>query len=77
MIYEQKDYTGALFKNKRKTLTSHPDYQGSCKVDGVEMWISAWINKPKSGGDTYMSLNFQVKSAPASSQEFHDEDVPF
>lgn len=79
---EQKDLTGALFKNKRKVKDSHPDYTGILMVDGVEYWMSAWINTPKSGGDKYMSINLTEKEqqlTPASKpqQNFEDGDIPF
>ena len=40
---------GVLFRNDRKEKETHPDYKGSCEVDGVEMWISAWIKDGKNG----------------------------
>ena len=78
MTFEQKDNSGALFKNKKKEKPTHPDYQGSAKIDGVEFWVSGWLNKPKAGGDTYVSMTFKPKDdndRPASSfEEF--EDIP-
>ena len=43
MAYEVRDNTGTLFKNDRKELDTHPDYNGKALISGVEYWISAWI----------------------------------
>lgn len=83
---------GVLFKNDRKEKETHPDYKGSVNVDGVEMWLSAWL---KTGGKgTFMSLSVQRKeaqAAPAQTQaatrqkiapptagfDQIDDDIPF
>lgn len=85
MAFETKELSGALFKNKRKERDTHPDYTGTCKIDGEEFWISAWLNKPKGNpnGETYMSLQFKVKedrpqpARPANGSNFEDEDISF
>lgn len=71
MSFEQRDNSGALFKNDRKTSDNHPDYKGKIMVDGVEYWLSAWIKTPARGGDKFMSLAAQ----PKESQE-RDETPP-
>ncbi len=43
MAYETKDMTGSLFKNMRKEKETHPDYNGSCRINGRDLWISAWL----------------------------------
>ena len=76
--------TGALFKNDRKETERHPDYNGSCEVNGVEMWMSAWIKTSK-GGKKFMSFSFnpkEVQAAPKPVQSpnsgFDEEDdIPF
>lgn len=50
---------GVLFKNDRKEKDSHPDYKGSCEVEGIEYWMSAWVKVGQKG--KFMSLSFQVK----------------
>lgn len=85
---DQKDDTGALFKNQRKTKETHPDYTGSATIDGVEYWVSAWLKKSgpqsKTPGQTYMSLAYTEKDAtgkspaqPGEQTKFEDEDIPF
>jgi uncharacterized protein (DUF736 family) len=85
MAFEQKDNTGALFKNKNKNSDNHPDYQGSVMVGGKEYQISAWLKKSK-GGTPYMSLSFgppyrrhagDDDTAPRRGPQKQDDDIPF
>ena len=77
--------TGALFKNDKKQSDRHPDYNGSCEVNGVEMWMSAWL-KTSNGGKKYMSLSFNPKEVQANKSQpsqvpandfDEDGDLPF
>jgi hypothetical protein len=52
---------GALFKNKDKESDTHPDYNGSCEIDGVGYFMDAWINEAKDGSK-YMSVRFKAKN---------------
>lgn len=81
MAYEVKDMNGSIFVNDKKTKENHPDRRGSCKIDGVEYWISGWLKD--SNGKKWMSLSFtkkeeqqggQAKSEPAVSD---DDSIPF
>ena len=75
---------GALFKNDRKENDTHPDYKGSCEIDGTEYWISSWIKSSKEG-KKFMSLSFVSKEdkkfAPKTpkraSRDEDISDVPF
>ena len=62
MAYEVRDNTGTLFKNDRKELDTHPDYNGKALISGVEYWISAWIKEGKTG--KFFSFSFKPKDAP-------------
>lgn len=70
---------GVLFKNDRKEKDTHPDYKGSCEINGEEMWMSAWLKDGKSG--KFMSFSFTPKeqpkkqSAPVQTEDF--DDIPF
>ena len=88
--YEQRDNTGSLFKNEKKEKDTHPDYRGECLVDGVAMYMDAWLKTAESGRK-WMSFSFKRKEAKPeppprarddaararkTSDDF-DSDVPF
>lgn len=80
MGYEQRDNSGSLFKNDKKTDPKHPDYKGDALIDGQSVWVSAWIKEGKNG--KFMSLSFNPKDGggskpvgkPASTSS---DEVPF
>ena len=65
MTFEIKEGTGQLFKNAKKLNDNHPNNTGSCKIAGVEYWVSAWTKHDKNGG-IYQSLSFKVKESKPS-----------
>jgi hypothetical protein len=67
MAFEQRDMSGSLFKNERKTQPTHADYNGTIMVGGVEYWINAWIKEGKTG-TKFMSLSFKPKDARKPAQ---------
>lgn len=79
MAFEQKDNSGALFRNNDRSKDTDPTHTGSAKIDGVEYWVSAWVNESRSGVK-YFSMKFNPKqAAPVSSgdADSFDADVPF
>lgn len=83
MAYEQKNNSGSIFKNDRKTQPSHPDYKGSALVGDKNMWVSAWV-KESNGGKKFLSLSFtpkvqqEVPSGGFGAQSQDDgRDLPF
>ncbi len=83
MAYDN-DMRGTLGKNKRKEKDSHPDYSGSCEIDGQQYWISGWVEENGSTGEKFFSLSFKEKEAqrkPDPGQERtngqFDDDIPF
>lgn len=59
MSYDN-NLSGALFKNDKKETEKHPDYKGSCEIDGTEYWVSSWLNT-SGKGVKYLSLKFSPK----------------
>lgn len=88
--YEKRDNSGVLFKNDRKENPNQPDYKGDAMINGVEFWVSAWVKKPKNGGNSFMSFAYKPKEQgahsssprnsvdqPSDSGGFDEQDLPF
>lgn len=58
METKNKNNSGAIFKNSKKTNEKQPDYQGTVNVNGKEMQISLWLKESKNG-NKYFSVAFQ------------------
>lgn len=81
MAFEQKDNSGALFKNAKKEKETHPDYQGECVVNGQKLRIAAWL-KTSSKGTRYMSLAFsepqeRPQTKPKGKFDDMEDDIPW
>ena len=59
---------GVLFRNEEKQKETSPDFKGSVTVEGVEYWLSAWVQQSRKGRK-YFSLSLQEK------QEAHDRGI--
>ena len=84
MAYEVRDLSGSIFKNDRKEKETHPDFNGSCRIDGTDYWISMWSKQGRSG--EFFSLAFKKKDgttarpepAAKDKSEINPEDmIPF
>ena len=69
---EQKNNTGAIFKNNYKKTDSQPDYKGKALIDGVEKEVALWLNESKNGVK-YFSAAFS-KPYQAEVEAGGDED---
>lgn len=58
--YQHKNLSGSIFENDNKTEDGQPDLRGSCMINGVEFWVSAWHRESK-GGQKYVGLQFTLK----------------
>lgn len=65
MAYETKDNTGSLFRNNKRESDKHPEFNGSVRIDGHDMWVSAWVRETKTG-QKYFSLAFKRKDGTAT-----------
>lgn len=66
MAFEHNNLSGSLFDNERKERDNQPDMTGSCKINGEEFWVSAWIKEGNKG--SYLSLAFTEKEAQGQSR---------
>lgn len=79
--------TGILTRNIECDETrKQPQYRGSMNVDGVEYWISAWVQEGKPGskleGQKYFSMKYepkqqQAQQPPPKPQAAVDSGIPF
>jgi hypothetical protein len=76
MPYEQRDNSGTLFVNDKKTdpKSSLPDRKGDGVINGQKVWISAWTKQGKSG--EFLSLSFTPKEAGGSNSQSSKPDSP-
>jgi uncharacterized protein (DUF736 family) len=63
-----KENTGAIFKNTKKEKETQPDYKGTINVDGVEKEIALWIRTSQKG-TTYMSAAISNPYNPQPTSE--------
>ena len=62
-----KNNTGGLWKNKKKTKASSPEYTGQITIDGKTHYIVGWLTDG-SGGKPVISIrvNDPVPEQPAA-----------
>lgn len=78
---------GILSKNDRREKDTHPEYNGTINVDGVEYWLSGWLKERKDGSGKFFSLSVKRKEqtkGPSKAEyssrplsEELDDTVPF
>jgi uncharacterized protein (DUF736 family) len=76
---EQKNNSGALFKNDKKGNEKAPEYKDICVVDGIQKEVAAWVKEAKNG-NKYLSLQFSEPFKKADNKgkyEQKDDDLPF
>jgi hypothetical protein len=78
MAYEQRDNSGAVFKNEDKSTDAHPDRKGDAKINGVDYWVSGWLKRTKNG-DPFLSLSFTPKKAKTDDNAYRraKDEPPF
>lgn len=91
MAYDNTN-SGMMARNERRTTDKHPEFSGSINVEGVDYWLSAWVNEGKPGGKMegkkYFSIKLSRKDNAASGGgvqrmerpsygNIADDDIPF
>lgn len=59
MTFEQRDNSGALFKNEDRQKDTHAHARGSAVIDGVHYFVDAWTKDGAKG--KWQSLSFKKK----------------
>jgi hypothetical protein len=85
--YRQRDNTATLFKNDKKEKDSDPVAKGTALIDGVEYFVTAWINEGKKGKYTKLSFtkasDMKAKGPPRKDEPMNtsyddpDDPLPF
>ena len=73
MAYQQRELSGSLFKNQKKTQDNHPGMTGTALIGGVEYWVSGWTKEGSKG--KWISLAFKKKDGTVKAKE--EDSIPF
>lgn len=86
MAYDNTN-SGMMARNENRKTDKHPEFSGSINVEGVDYWLSAWVNEGKPGGrmegKKYFSIKLSRKdggtttSRPVSDSGIELDDIPF
>ncbi len=75
MAYEQRDNSGTLFKNERKTEGDNkPNMTGKAMIDGVMYFFDAWTKEGAKG--KFQSVSFKRMDKQDGAPSEHDKPVP-
>ena len=74
---EQKNNSGAIFKNEKNEKPPAPDYTGSARIGDQDYSLSGWINKSRDGR-SYLRILFSIRELnQVNSQDHSQDDLPF
>ena len=88
MAYDNTN-SGMIARSENRKTDSHPEFTGSLNVEGVDYWVSAWVNEGKAGGKMEGKKYFSIKinrkgqggggTARPAPTGFRDDfdDIPF
>ncbi len=69
MAYDNTN-SGMMARSETRKTEKHPEFSGSINVEGVDYWLSAWVNEGKPGGKMegkkYFSIKINRKESQAS-----------
>jgi hypothetical protein len=83
MSEKRTDFVGSLSRNKKKEKETQPTHKGSCTIEGVPFWISAYVNESRDTGEKYFKLYFEKKKTDTTPAEpvavplSESPDIPF
>lgn len=63
MAYDNTN-SGMMARNENRKSDKHPEFTGSINVNGVDYWLSAWVNEGKPGGKLEGKKYFSIKLNP-------------
>lgn len=84
MSFQQRENSGALFRNDKGDNPKRPDYKGDINVGGVFYDVVGWTKDGSKG--KFLSLSIKPKedrkpaskpSPPAQPDFIDDEELPF
>jgi hypothetical protein len=61
MSEERIRFDGSLSRNKKQEKPTQPSHKGSCTIEGVPYWISAYVNESRDTKEKYFKLYFEPK----------------
>lgn len=61
MGFEQREGSGIMFKNDRRTNERAPTWKGTALFEGKEVELAAWEKPGKNG--TFLSVSIKAKDA--------------
>ena len=70
-----KEKSGALFKNDKKTSDKAPEYTGTIMIEGISYRLAAWLNTSQKGLK-YMSLAASIPKPKDQSNQRADYQQP-
>jgi|APCry1669188970_1035186.scaffolds.fasta_scaffold30868_2 hypothetical protein len=80
--FDVAEGTGFIFANKNKKHEKAPDWQGTMKVDGVELKFGVW-ERSSSGAGKFFALKLDTYGSTRAAGTYprevknRDDDVPF
>jgi len=75
-VNTQRELSGILFPNDRKSTEKQPDLKGSVTVNGQEFYVSGWKKQGARGEFVSLALtpkSEQREAAPADNAEGEDD----
>jgi hypothetical protein len=82
MAFEQKENSGAIFKNNKPKNEKSPPLTGNAMIGGVEYWVAAW-SKTDKNGEKWISFAVSPKNPTGGQRQtvkqvdLDEDSIPF